>query len=80
MSNSINTYPVQKFSKTVIHADLTQQKTISLDIKTAKTLALTIAEMATKINQDYESLISKIQNPNNEILEIKLDGGGFKKS
>jgi len=80
MSNSINTYPVQKFIETVKHADLTQQKTISLDIKTAKTLALTIAEMATKINQDYESLISKIQNPNNEILEIKLDGGGFKKS
>jgi len=78
MPNDINIYPVQQFIETVKLADMTQKKSITLDIKTARVLALTLGEISAKLNQDYESIISKIQNNNTEVLEVKLDGGGFK--
>jgi len=78
MPNDLNTYPIQQFIELVKHADLTQKKSISLDIKTAKTLAFTLGEVCAKLNQDYESLFGKIKNDNNSIVEVRLDGGGFK--
>jgi hypothetical protein len=78
MPNDINIYPVQNFIETVKHADMTQKRSITLDIKSAKTLAFTLGEMSAKINQDYESFINRMQNNNTDIVEIKLDGGGFK--
>ena len=77
MQNEINTYPIQQFIELVKIADISQKKEIKLDIKTARILALTLGEMAVKLNQDYESLLGK-GNQSSEVIEIRMDGGGFK--
>jgi len=78
MQNNINTYPVQQFIEQVKLADMTQQREIRLDIKNAKTLAFTLGEMAAKINQDYESFISKFSDSNNQNIEVRMEGGKFR--
>ena len=45
MSNPINTIPLQQFIQQVKAADLSQQREIKLDIKTAKALAYCLAEI-----------------------------------
>lgn len=78
MQNNINTYPIQQFIEQVKLADMTQQREIRLDIKNAKTLAFTLGEMAAKINQDYESFISKFSDSNNQNIEVRMEGGKFR--
>ena len=43
MSNPINTIPIQQFIQQVKAADLSQQREIKMDIKTAKALAYSLA-------------------------------------
>ncbi len=57
-------------------ADLSQQKEIKLDIKTAKTLAFTLGEVTAKLTQDYDNLVHILKNTN-DIIEVELDGGDF---
>ena len=45
MQNPINTVPIQQFMQQVKAADLTQQREIKLDIKTAKALAYCLGEV-----------------------------------
>ncbi len=75
-SNPINTIPLQQFIQQVKMADLSQQKEIKLDIKTAKTLAFTLGEVTAKLTQDYDNLVHILKNTN-DIIEVELDGGDF---
>ena len=77
MPNDINTYPVQQFLENIRIAEMTNQKEIKLDIKTARILAYNIGEVLAKVNQDYNELLTKLQS-NNEVIELRMDGGGFK--
>jgi hypothetical protein len=77
-SNPINTFPIQNFIQQVKNADQGQQKEIRLDIKTAKTLALTLGEVTAKLTQDYEELFYKLrQSSNSQVISVSMDGGGF---
>jgi hypothetical protein len=77
-SKTINTFPLQQFIEQVKIADMSQQKEIKLDIRTAKALAFTIGEVSTKLLQDYDKLLTELKsNNNNDIFELKMDGGGF---
>jgi hypothetical protein len=78
MPNNINTYPVQQFIEQVKLAEMTQQKSIMLDMKTARVLALTLGEVMTKLNQKYDELLLSLQTTQNEVVEIRMDGGGLK--
>jgi hypothetical protein len=78
MPNDINTYPVQQFLENIRIAEMTNQKEIKLDIKTARILAYNIGEVLAKVNQDYNELLTKLQSNNNEVIELRMDGGGFK--
>jgi hypothetical protein len=78
MPNDINTYPVQQFLENIRIAEMTNQKEIKLDIKTARVLAYNIGEVLAKVNQDYNELLTKLQSNNNEVIELRMDGGGFK--
>lgn len=78
MPSDINTYPIQQFIELVKLADVSQKKEIKLDIKTARNLALTLGEVTAQLSQDYSQLIKDIQNTNNDVVEIRMDGGGFK--
>jgi len=78
MQNEINTYPIQQFIELVKIADVSQKKEIKIDIKTARNLALTLGEITAKLYQDYNSLLKNMQSSNSDVIEIRMDGGGFK--
>lgn len=80
MSNDpINTYALQQFIQQVKVADMSQQKEVKLDIKTAKTLALVLGEIGMRLTQDYEALFHKLRQSNdNQVVNVTMDGGGFK--
>jgi hypothetical protein len=78
MSNPINTFPIQQFIQQVKSADLSQQKEIKLDIKTAKTLAFCLGEISAKLLEDYDTILSKSKNNSaTEEISVQMDGGGF---
>jgi uncharacterized membrane-anchored protein YhcB (DUF1043 family) len=77
--NPINTVPLQQFIQQVKMADLNQQREIKLDIRTAKHLAFTLGEVTSKLTQDYDNLFHILKNSSdNSVVEIQLDGGGFR--
>jgi hypothetical protein len=78
MPNDINTYPVQQFLESIRIAEMTNQKEIKLDIKTARILAYNIGEVLAKVHQDYNDLLNKLQPNKDEVIELRMDGGGFK--
>lgn len=80
MSNPINTLPIQLFIQQVKAAELSQQREIKLDIKTAKNLAFCLAELNAKIVQDLDLIISKIQTNTGQNISVSMDGGGFGKN
>lgn len=77
MSNQINTYPLVNFIQQIKAADLSQQKEVKIDIKTAKQIALTLAEVLAKVNQDYDTLLKNLQKTTSETVTVQFDGGGF---
>ena len=62
MPDPINTIPIQQFIQQVKAADLTQQREIKMDIKTAKLLAFCLAEVNAKLLEDYDILLKKLEN------------------
>lgn len=78
MSNLINTAPIQQFIQQVKSADLSQQREIKLDIKTAKSLAYCLTEVNAKLVQDYDHLLQKLMQTTGQAVTIQMDGGGFK--
>jgi hypothetical protein len=78
MSNPINTYPIQQFIQQVKAADLSQQKEIRLDIKTAKNLAYCLSEVNSKLIEDYDLLLNKLLQSSGQAVTIQMDGGSFK--
>lgn len=78
MPNPINTLPLQQFIQQVKAADLSQQKQIVLDLKTAKSLSYCLAEINAKLLEDYDTILKRLeQNSNNGTVTIQMDGGGF---
>jgi hypothetical protein len=78
MPNPINTVPLQQFIQQVKAADLSQQKEVKLDIKTAKALAYTLGEITAKLLEDQDILLSKLQQAQGTgDITVRMDGGGF---
>lgn len=75
MSNPINTIPIQQFISQVRSAELSQQREIKIDIKNAKMLALCLAEINSKLVQDYDELLHKLQQSSGQVSSIQMDGG-----
>ncbi len=79
MSNPINTIPLQQFIQQVKAADLSQQKEIKLDIKTAKNLAYCLSEINARLVEDFDVLFKRLESNTGGVVEVKMDGGGFSK-
>jgi hypothetical protein len=77
MSNPINTIPIQQFIQQIKAAELSQQKEVKLDIKTARSLSLCLAEITAKLLEDYDSILQKVEKTSGDDLVVKMDGGGF---
>ena len=78
MSNPINTIPLQQFIQQVKAADLSQQREIKLDIKTAKALTYCLAEINARLLADYDQLLNKVMQSTGQAVSVQMDGGGFK--
>lgn len=78
MSNQINTQPIQSFIQQVKAAELSQQKEIKIDIKTAKMLVYSLAEVNAKLLENYDAVLQKVLQNTGESVNIQMDGGGFK--
>ena len=80
MSNdNVNTIAIQQFLQQVKSADASQAREIRLDIKNAKSLAFSLAEVLNKLTQDYETMFYKLRQSNeNAVINVTMDGGGFK--
>lgn len=77
MSNPINTLPIQQFIQQVKAADLSQQREIKLDLKTAKALAYCLNEINAKLLENYDTLLSRLMQTTGQSVSIQMDGGGF---
>jgi hypothetical protein len=76
--NPINTLPIQQFIQQVKAADLTQQKEIKLDIKTAKILAYCLGEVSAKLLEDYDRILAELKTAQGDgAVSVQMDGGGF---
>jgi hypothetical protein len=71
----LNTAPIQQFLSQVKGADSSNVREIKLDIQTAKRLAFTIGEVMARLNGNLEELLIKQAAGDNEVIEVKLDGG-----
>lgn len=77
MQKPINTVPLQQFIQQVKAAELSQQKEVKLDMKSAKLLALAIGEVTAKLIEDMDELMTRLQQNSNGDITIRMDGGGF---
>jgi hypothetical protein len=77
MQNPINTVPIQQFIQQVKAADLSQQREIKLDIKTAKALAFALGEVSAKLLEDYDTILRKLEQNTGGSISVQMDGGGF---
>ena len=77
MPNPINTVPIQQFIQQVKAADLTQQREIKLDIKTAKALAYCLGEVNAKLLEDFDTLFKRLESSAGGTVTVQMDGGGF---
>lgn len=80
MSNPINTLPIQQFIQQVRSAELSQQREIKIDLKTAKMLAFCLAELNAKLVEDYDILIKRLETNSGQTISVSMDGGGFGKN
>jgi hypothetical protein len=77
MPNPINTIPIQQFIQQVKAADLTQQREIKMDIKTAKALAYCLGEVSAKLLEDYDIVFKRLESSTGAAVTVQMDGGGF---
>lgn len=81
MPNPINTVPLQQFIQQVKAADLSQQKEVKLDIKSAKALAFSLGEITAKLLEDQDIVLSKLQQAQGTgDITVRMDGGGFERN
>ncbi len=77
MNTPINTVPIQQFIQQVKSADLTQQREIKMDIKTAKMLAYCLGEINAKLVEDFDTLYKRLESSTGGSVTVTMDGGGF---
>jgi hypothetical protein len=72
----LNTAPIQQFIQQVKNADLSKSREVKLDIVQAKNLAYTLGIVMARLEGDLEKFVKAAGGGANEVIEVKLDGGG----
>lgn len=73
----LNTMPIQAFIQQVKSADSSRAKDVTLPIEQARSLALTLGIVMSRLEGDLEKLIKDIKVDASPNIEIKVDGGGL---
>jgi|TARA_B100002019_G_C21271285_1_gene602510 hypothetical protein len=75
----INTVIFEKFFQQVKVAEQSNQKEIRLSLADAKNLALTLGQVNSRLLGDMERFLAdNTAKAQNEVVEVEMDGGGFK--
>ena len=72
----LNTAPIQQFIAQVKSADMGNSRDVKLDIATAKRLAFTLGEVMSRLNGNLEEIIIRKAEGTDEVIEVRMDGGG----
>jgi hypothetical protein len=72
----LNTAPIQQFIAQVKSADMSSAKDLRLDMVTAKRLAFTLGEVMARLNGNLEEIIIRKSEGTDEVIEVRMDGGG----
>lgn len=70
----LNTIPLQQFIQQVKSADNSRAKELKIPLEQAKNLAYTLGIVMSRLNGDLEKILLN-ESKNEEILEIRMDGG-----
>ena len=65
----------QQFLNAVKAADNSRANEVKLDIKTAKNLAFTLGAVMSRLHGDLEKLVADSKNNDDEVIQVKMDGG-----
>ena len=71
----LNTIPLQQFLQQVKSADAAKAKELRMPIEQAKSLALTIGMVMSRLHGDLEKLVAESKTSNEEVIQINLDAG-----
>jgi len=71
-SEPLNTFPIQQFLQQVKAADTSNAKEVKLNMQQAKTLALTLGEVMTRLNGDLEKLLLKKNDSSDEVIQVQI--------
>jgi len=75
----INTIPLEKFFSQVRAAEQGNAKDVRLTLDDAKILALTLGQINARLLGNIEEFIAtKAVEKDSEIVNVEMDGGGFK--
>ena len=77
MQDKINTSIIMQFMNQVKGAETANQREIRLDIATAKNLSNTLGLVMTRLAGNYEGLIQEIQNKEDAVVSVQMDGGSW---
>jgi len=75
-NDPLNTAPIQQFISQVKSADLGNARDVKLDIQAAKRLAFTLGEVMSRLNGNLEELLVRQASREDEVIEVRMDGGG----
>jgi hypothetical protein len=75
----INTVPLEKFFSQVRAAEQGNAKDVRLTLDDAKILALTLGQINARLLGNIEEFIAtKAVEKESEVINVEMDGGGFK--
>lgn len=77
MQDKINTTVLTQFMNQVKAAETANQREIRLDITTAKNISSTLGLVMTRLAGNYEGLIKEIQNKEESVISVQMDGGNW---
>lgn len=79
MSNPINTIPIQQFIQQVKAAELSNNREIKMDIKSAKNLAFCLGEISARLLEDNSKILEELKESinNSSSVTISMDGGNL---
>lgn len=78
MPNPINTIPIQQFIQQVKAAEMSNQREIKLDIKSAKNLAFCLGEISAKLVEDYDRVLAELkESSGGGAVTLSMDGGNL---
>jgi hypothetical protein len=73
----LNTYPIENYIEKAKIASKSGQKQVILDIKDAVALSESLAVVMTRLSGELDKILSSA-GPASDVIEVKMDGGGFK--